>query len=68
MGKDTKIDFLPQILKKLWGIEYLVHTAQTASLFVASMTEKLLKGAGSEVVSFGVALFWLSFIWYAKYK
>ena len=28
MGKDTKIDFLSQILRKLWGIEYLAHLAQ----------------------------------------
>ena len=33
LGKDTKIDFLSQILKKLWGIEYLAHLDQTASLF-----------------------------------
>ena len=59
MGKDTKIDFLSQILRKLWGIEYLAHLAQTAILFFAYMTEKLLKGAG-------VALFGFSFIWYVK--
>ena len=30
MGKDTKSDFLSQILRKLWGnrIEYLAHLAQ----------------------------------------
>ena len=46
MGKDTKTDFLSQILRKLWGIEYLAHLAQTAILFFAYMTEKLLKGVG----------------------
>ena len=25
MGKDTKTDFLSQILRTLWGIEYLAH-------------------------------------------
>ena len=45
MGKDTKIDFLSQILRKLWGIQYLAHLTQTAVLFFAYMTEKLLKGA-----------------------
>ena len=46
MGKDTKIDVLSQILRKLWGIEYLAHLAHMAILFSAYMTEKLLKGAG----------------------
>ena len=49
MGKDTKSDFVSQILKKLWDIEYLIlitHLAQTAISFFAYMTEKLLKGAG----------------------
>ena len=46
MGKETKIDFLSQILRKLWSIEYLAHLAQTAILFFAYMTEKLLKGTG----------------------
>ena len=43
MGKDTKIDFLSEILRKLCGIE---HLAQMAILFFAYITEKLLKGAG----------------------
>ena len=43
MRKDTKIDFLSQILRKLLGIEYLAHLAQTTILFFAYMTEKLLK-------------------------
>ena len=47
MGKDTKIDFLSQILRKLWGIEYLAHLAQTDIFFFAYMTEKLLKGCWS---------------------
>ena len=55
MGKDTKSDFLLQILRKLWGIEYLAHLAQAAISFFAYMIEKLLKGAG-------VALFRFSFI------
>ena len=46
MGKDTKIDFLSQILRKLWGIEYLAHLAQTAIIIFALMVEKVLKGAG----------------------
>ena len=46
MGKGTKTDFLSQILRTLWGIEYLVHLALTAILFFADTTEKLLKGAG----------------------
>ena len=46
MGKDTKSDFLSQILRKLWGTEYLAHLAQTAISFFAYMTDKLLKGAG----------------------
>ena len=46
MGEDTKFDFLSQILRKLWGIEYLAYLAQTAISFFAYMTEKLLKGAG----------------------
>ena len=33
MGKYTKIDFLSQILRTLWGIEYLAHLAQTAIIF-----------------------------------
>ena len=39
MGKGPKIDFLSQILRKLWGTEYLAH-----------LTEKLLKGDGVEVM------------------
>ena len=46
MGKDRKSDFLSQILRTLWGIEYLAHLAQMAISFFAYMTEKLLKGAG----------------------
>ena len=46
MGKDTKLDFLSQILRKLWGIEYLTLLAQTAILFFVYMRKKLLKGAG----------------------
>ena len=46
MGKETKFDFLSQILRKLWGIEYHAHLAQMAILFFAYITEKLLKGAG----------------------
>ena len=59
MGKDTKTDFLSQILRKLWDTEYLAYLAQTAFSFFAYMTEKLLKGAG-------VAVFWFSLIWYVK--
>ena len=46
MGKDTKSDFPSQIIRKLWGIEYRAHLAQTAISFFAYLTEKLLKGAG----------------------
>ena len=49
MGKDTKIFFLSQILRKLWGIEYLIHLAQTTIFLFAYMTEKLLKSAGVAV-------------------
>ena len=47
MGKDTKSDFLSQILRKLWGIEHLGHLAQTAIFFFAYMTEKLLSCVGA---------------------
>ena len=46
MHKGTKTDFLSQILRKLWAIEYIALLAQTAILIFAYMTEKLLKGAG----------------------
>ena len=46
MGKDTKIDFLSQILRTLWGIEYLAHLAYMNIFLFAYITEKLLKGAG----------------------
>ena len=46
MSKDTKTDFLSQILRKLWGIEYLDRLAQMTILFITYMTEKLLKDAG----------------------
>ena len=48
MGKDTKIDFLSQVLRTLWGTEYLAHLAQTVILFFAyirKVKQKLLKGA-----------------------
>ena len=57
LDKGTKIDFLSQILRKLWGIEYLARLAQTAISFFAYMTEKLLKGAGVRLWGCGVALF-----------
>ena len=41
MGKDTKIKFLSQIVRKLWGIEYRAHLAQTDIFFFAYMTEKV---------------------------
>ena len=34
MGKDTKIDFLLQILRKLSGIKDLAHFSQAAILFL----------------------------------
>ena len=46
MDTDTKSDFLSQILRKLWDIEYLAHLTQNANSFFTYMTEKLLKGAG----------------------
>ena len=46
MGKDTKTEFLSQILRTLWGIEYLAHLAEMTILIFAYMKEKLLKGAG----------------------
>ena len=45
MGKDTKTD-LSQILRKVWGLEYLAQLAQMAILLFAYMIEKFLKGAG----------------------
>ena len=47
MGKDTKSDFVSQILRKLWGIEYLAHLAQTAISFFAYMTRKVAQGCWS---------------------
>ena len=55
MGKDTKTDFLSQLLRTLLGIEYLAHLAHMTISCFAYMTEKLLKGAG-------VALFGFSFV------
>ena len=49
MGKDTRIDFISQILRKLWSVEYVAQLAQTAISCFAHMTEKLLKGAGVEL-------------------
>ena len=49
MGKDTKIDFLSQILRRLRGTEYFAKLALTAIIFFAyirKVAEKLLKGAG----------------------
>ena len=46
MGKDTKSDFLSQILRTLWGIENRAHLTQMAISCFAYMREKLLKGAG----------------------
>ena len=47
MGKGTKIDFLSQIIRKVWS---LARLAQMNILFFAYMTEKLPKGAGVKVV------------------
>ena len=47
MGKDTKSDFLSQILWKLWSIKYLAHLDQMVISFFAYMTETLLKGCWS---------------------
>ena len=44
MGKDTKTDFLLQILRKLWGIEYLAHLAQTAIIFFCVDVGKVAQG------------------------
>ena len=48
MSKGTKIDFLSQILSKLWGIEYLAHLAQTAILSFAYMA-KVAQGCWSGI-------------------
>ena len=50
MSKGTKTGCLSQILRKLWGIEYLAYLAQASILFFAYMTKKFLKGAGVKVV------------------
>ena len=45
MGKDTKIDFLLQILRKLSGIKDLAHFSQAAILFFAH--KKIAQGCQS---------------------
>ena len=35
-----------QILRRLWGLEYLAYLAQMAILFFVCRTEKFLMGAG----------------------
>ena len=47
MGKDTKIDFLLQILRKLWGIEYLTHLAQEAHFNLCLYNRKVAQGCWS---------------------
>ena len=47
MGKDTKIDFLSQILRKLWGIKYLAHLAQTDIFFFCVYGRKVAQGCWS---------------------
>ena len=43
MGKDTKIDFLSQILRKLLGIEYLAHLAQTTIIFLRRWRKRVME-------------------------
>ena len=47
MGKDTESDFLSQILRKLWGVEYLAHLAQTAISFFCLYDRKVAQGCWS---------------------
>ena len=47
MGKDTKTDFLSQILRKLWGLEYLAHLAQMAILFFCLYDRNVSQGCCS---------------------
>ena len=47
MGKDIKIDFLSQILRKLWGIEYLAHLAQTDIFGFCIYDRKVAQGCWS---------------------
>ena len=50
MGRDTNIDFLSQILRKLWGIKD--QLAQTAILFSVHTVKQLPKDAGVASTSF----------------
>ena len=44
MGKDTKINFLSQILRKLWGIEYLAHVASMDFFIFCVYDRKVAQG------------------------
>ena len=44
MGKGITIDFLSQILRKLWGIEYLAHLAQNVISFFCIYDRKVAQG------------------------
>ena len=47
MGKDTKIDFLLQILRKLSGIKDFAHFSQVAILFL--LIKKIAQGCQSGI-------------------
>ena len=47
MAKGTKIDYLSQLLRKLWGIGYLAHLVQTAILVFCLCDKKVAQGCWS---------------------
>ena len=44
MDKDTEINFLSQISRKLWGIEYLAHLVQMAIFVFCLYDRKVAQG------------------------
>ena len=69
MDKDTKIDFLSQVLRKLWGIEYLARLAQADIFFFGYMTVKfsrVLEWHFSDSRSYDVSSKWCQ-VWYVKW-
>ena len=67
MGKDTKIDFLSQILQKLWGIEYLAHSAQVAIFLLIwqKSCSRVLEWHFSDSHSYDMSSKWCQ-VWYVE--
>ena len=68
MGKDTKTDFLSQILRKLWGIEYLAHLAQMPFHFLLIWQKscpRVLEWHFSDSRSYDISSKWCQ-VWYIK--